>query len=119
MTQEGRLGKEPSNNRASQIATKNPGDTMGLLPITEKGKPRACHADWPLFYMNDFSRLGLVVTRLAEAVAVLEANGYRITDSGCALEIDNLEQLTGVFATLLEHRVEYELSDVVSCVYQG
>lgn len=92
---------------------------MGLIPMMEKGKPRACHADWPLFYMNDFSRLGLVVTRLAEAVAALEASGYRVMDSGCALEVDSLEQLTGVFAALSEHRLEYELSDVVSCVYQG
>lgn len=92
---------------------------MALIPMIEKGKPRAGHADWPLFYMNDFSRLGLVVTRLAEAVAVLEASGYRVADSGCSVEVDNLEQLTGVFAALAEHRVAYELSDVVSCVYQG
>ena len=92
---------------------------MGLIPMMEKGKPRAGHTDWPLFYMNDFSRMGLVVTRLAEAVAALEASGYRVVDSGCALEVDNLEQLTGVLATLSAHRLEYEMSDVVSCVYQG
>ena len=37
-------------------------DLMSLLPLMEKGKPMAGHADWPLFYMNDFSRLGIVVT---------------------------------------------------------
>ncbi len=92
---------------------------MGRLPMMEKGKPAACHADWPLFYMNDFSRLGLVVNRLPQAVAALEASGYRVRDNGSTLQIDNLEQLTGVFAVLAEHQVEYEISDLVSCVYQG
>jgi len=92
---------------------------MGLLPIMEKGKPLACHDEWPLFYMNDFSRMGLVVTRLAQAVAVLEANGYRVLDNGRVLQVDNVDQLTAVFAALSQHQVEYELSDLISCVYQG
>ena len=50
---------------------------MGRLPIMEKGKPGTCHADWPLFYMNDFSKLGLAVTRLDQAVAELNAMGAR------------------------------------------
>ena len=48
---------------------------MGQLPIMERGKPVACHTDWPLFYMNDFSRLGLVVPHLTEALAALRAGG--------------------------------------------
>ena len=92
---------------------------MSLLPLMEKGKPMAGHADWPLFYMNDFSRLGIVVTGLAQAVAVLEASGYRVLDSGRALQIDNGDQLAAVFATLAAHQVAYEFSDLVSCVYQG
>jgi hypothetical protein len=104
---------------ANDDSNNPPEEAMGLIPMMEKGKPKACHANWPLFYMNDFSRLGLVVTRLAEAIAVLEASGYRVLDNGSTLEVDSLEQLTGVFATLSEHRLEYEMSDVVSCVYQG
>ena len=92
---------------------------MGLLPIMEKGKPVACHADWPLFYMNDFSKLGLVVTQLSQAVAVLEASGYRVLDNGGALQVDARDQLAGVFTALSAHQVEYEVSDLVSCVYQG
>lgn len=94
---------------------------MGLLPIMEKGKPVACHMDWPLFYMNDFSRLGLVVVRLVEALAVLKTNGYRVheDDRGLLLAIDSKEQLTDVFNLLAEHKVECEMADLVSCVYQG
>jgi hypothetical protein len=94
---------------------------MGLLAIMEKGKPVACHLDWPLFYMNDFSRLGLVVTRLGEALSVLQSNGYTVHEDerGTMLEIDNREQLSGVFKVLAAHTVECEMSDLVSCVYQG
>ena len=92
---------------------------MSLLPIMEKGKTLAGHTDWPLFYMNDFSKLGLVVSQLPQAVAVLEASGYRVLDNGRALQIDNGDQLTAVFAVLSEHHVAYELSDLISCVYQG
>lgn len=92
---------------------------MGRLPIMKKGETMICHADWPLFYMNDFSRMGLVVMKPAEAVAALEAGGYRVVDNGRALQIDNADQLAGVFAVLSRHRVTFELSDLVSCVYQG
>jgi len=94
---------------------------MGLLPIMEKGKPVACHKDWPLFYMNDFSRMGLVVARLAEALTVLRTSGYTVheDDRGLLLAIDSREQLPAVFNVLAEHKVECELADLVSCVYQG
>ena len=92
---------------------------MSLVPIMEKGKTMAGHTGWPLFYMNDFSRLGLVVTELAQAVAVLEVGGYRVLDNGRMLQVDNVDQLAAIFALLSEHQVAYELSDLISCVYQG
>jgi hypothetical protein len=94
---------------------------MGLLPIMEKGKPVACHMDWPLFYMNDFSRLGLVVTGLGEALIVLKSRGYtvHVDDRGALLAIDSRDQLLGVCDLLAAHRVECEMSDLVSCAYQG
>jgi hypothetical protein len=85
----------------------------------EQGKPVAGHADWPLFYMNDFSRLGLVVVQLAQAVAVLEASGYRMSEDGRAVQFDHGEQLAGVFAALSAQQVKYEVTDLISCVYQG
>jgi hypothetical protein len=94
---------------------------MGTIPITEKGKPVTCQADWPLFYMNDFSRMGLVVTRLGDTVAALQENGYTVHESeqGCLLEINDREQLAGAFDVLSARFVEYEVADLVSCVYQG
>ena len=94
---------------------------MGQLPIMEKGKPVACHADWPLFYMNDFSRLGLMVTRLPEAMAALRAGGCRVAEGerGSSIEVDGLAQVQDVFAVLRANRIDYEVADLVSCAYQG
>ena len=94
---------------------------MGQLPIMERGKPAACHTDWPLFYMNDFSRLGLVVPHLAEAMVALRAGGCRIAggERGNSVEVDGLAQVEDVFAVLRAHRIDYELADLVSCAYQG
>ena len=94
---------------------------MGLLLITEKGKPVACHADWPLFYMNDFSRLGLVVNRLTEALEVLKTGGFRVRsgEDGHAVEVDNPSQAQKVCAILATGRLEVEIADLVSCAYQG
>lgn len=94
---------------------------MGLLPLTEKGKPVSCQADWPLFYMNDFSKLGIVVSQLDAAVAALQENGCRIlmSEQGCLVDVADLAQMEDVFAALAERRLDYEMADLVSCVYQG
>jgi hypothetical protein len=94
---------------------------MSLLPIVEQGKPVACHADWPLFYMNDFSRLGLVVSQLDKALSVLQTSGYTVhsDERGNLLEIDTRAQVTHIFEVLAAHAIACETADLVSCVYQG
>lgn len=94
---------------------------MGWIPIMEKGKTQACHADWPLFYMNDFSRLGVLVGRLHDAVTILRSSGYTVLedDRGTLLEIDGRDQMASVFDLLASRRVECETADLVGCVYQG
>ena len=94
---------------------------MGLLPITEKGKPVTCQADWPLFYMNDFSRLGLVVNHLGEAVTALQASGFTVHEDerGVLVDVNGSEPLRKIFQALASHHLEYETADLVSCVYQG
>ena len=94
---------------------------MGLLPITEKGKPVGGHAAWPLFYMNDFSRLGLVVGRMADTLDTLRANGFRVLtgEAGQAVQVDGPGQAQEVFTTLLAAKLDFEVADLVSCAYQG
>ena len=88
--------------------------------MMEKGKPVACQRDWPMFYMNDFSRLGLVVSRLAEAVAVLRTAGFAVmAEEMAAVEIADQGQLPRVLELLGAHGHSCEMSDLISCVYQG
>ena len=88
--------------------------------MMEKGKPVACQRDWPMFYMNDFSRLGLMVNRLAEAVAVLRAAGFTVTEEESAVvEIADQGQMARVLELLGAHGQNCEMSDLISCVYQG
>ncbi|MGE4558776.1 MAG: hypothetical protein AB7E77_01120 [Desulfobulbus sp.] len=94
---------------------------MGWLPIMEKGQRGACHRDWPLFYMNDFSRLGLVVSRLAEALSALRDGGFTVyeEEGGALVEVGEQGQLGRIFQALARRDLAFEMSDVVSCVYQG
>jgi hypothetical protein len=94
---------------------------MGLLPMVEKGKLVSCHADWPLFYMNDFSRLGLVVSRLDEAVSALRSSGYTVVDDerGSLIAVDGRGQMAAVVQALNARAIACETADLVSCVYQG
>lgn len=92
---------------------------MGRLPIMEQGKPVACQREWPLFYMNDFSRLGLVVNRLAEALVVLRAEGFAVTEEAAGVEIVDHHHLARVLRVLGAQGHSCEMSDLISCVYQG
>nr|WP_321464512.1 hypothetical protein [uncultured Desulfobulbus sp.] len=94
---------------------------MGWLPIMEKGKKGGCQSDWPLFYMNDFSKLGLVVPQLAETLAALRGSGFTVLeeDHGPLVEITGQGHLGRLLQTLRGHHLHFEMSDLVSCVYQG
>ncbi len=88
--------------------------------MMERGKPVACQRDWPMFYMNDFSRLGLVVNRLAEAVALLRTAGFTVIEEEAAgVEVADQRQLTRALELLGGHGQNCEMSDLISCVYQG
>ncbi len=94
---------------------------MGMFTIMEKDAPCDDVIDWPLFYMNDFSVLGVLVGDLGRATQVLEADGYRIVRSRCSAKvvIDNHRRLQKIYEILQVNGVSYESADLVSCAYQG
>jgi hypothetical protein len=102
------------------ILTSKGGD-MGALTILEKGAPCDEVVDWPAFYMNDFSVLGLVVDNVARALEVLESDGYQVDRKVCSAKVrfDSRRRLRNIYNTLARHRVEFTMSDLVSCAYQG
>lgn len=94
---------------------------MGMLTILEKDAPCDDGIDWPLFYMNDFSLLGLRVENLKRAAQVLEADGYRLVRARCSAKVffDSHGRLQNIFETLQGNGVSFVMADLVSCVYQG
>lgn len=94
---------------------------MGELMAVEEGASVQGGFDLPLFYMNDFSVLGLVVRKLSRALSVLEANGFYVArQDGCArIRFDNRLELNRLFETLGQHRIVYGTADLVSHAYQG
>lgn len=94
---------------------------MGSLIVVEKGADCQEIIDYPLFYMNDFSLLGLRVENLSRAIDVLEADGYNLTRKTCSATVDfeNRDRFNNIFETLTRHEISHSMSDLVGCAYQG
>ena len=94
---------------------------MGTLTIMDRNASCDEAIDWPVFYMNDFSVLGLVVDRLTAALDVLEACGYRVVRGNCSAKVHfkNHRGFKEIFAVLQRNRIAYGSADLVGCVYQG
>ncbi|WP_028584090.1 hypothetical protein [Desulfogranum mediterraneum] len=94
---------------------------MGSIRIVENRCANIGQAEFPTFYMNDFSVLGIVVHQLEQAVSVLRERGYLVREERGLNRVtfkDN-QQLQQILAELAGRKVEYSLSDLVGCAYQG
>jgi hypothetical protein len=106
---------------------------MGKMPILSQdgGKsagdpkqPMACYPlnrPLPLFYMADYSVLGLLVDKLEDTVRVLRENKFSVGDETGDLEvtISHPGQLRDIIRLLEENGVECRINDVISGIYQG
>ena len=94
---------------------------MGSLIVVEKGAD--CHEviDWPVYYMNDFSVLGLRVECLVKVLDLLEADDYHVVRNACSatVEFENRNRFKKIFDILTHHRIEHAMSDLAQCAYQG
>lgn len=75
----------------------------------------------PVFYMSDYSVLGLRVDPLEAALQALGEAGFSVVNEAGDLELvlDHAGYLEGIVQRLREKGVECEIGDVVGCVYQG
>lgn len=94
---------------------------MGMLRIVEKGTDCNTAIDFPTFYMNDFSVLGVVVNTLDKAVTILQDKGFILEQEKGAtwISFTDRQQLDGIFRELTAGQIQYTFSDLVSCTYQG
>jgi len=75
----------------------------------------------PIFYMSDYSVLGLMVDKLEEAVRVLGENGFSVLDETGDLEvsINHPGQLRDIVRLFTENGIGCEVKDVINGIYQG
>jgi hypothetical protein len=94
---------------------------MGSLSIVQKDAPCDEIIDWPLLYMNDFSVLGLVVDNAAIVSALLKADGYHVDQRVCStvVHFENNGRYKNILYLLQQHRIDFTLSDLAGCAYQG
>ena len=107
---------------------------MGKMPILAKDKYLSCKAHGqtgqdcpitrplPIFYMSDYSVLGLLVDRLDEAVRVLAENRFPVLqEAGGDLEVvlTDPDHLRKMMQVLTGKGIGCEIADVVSGIYQG
>ncbi len=96
---------------------------MARITVRQQGALSQCSRDWPLFYMNDFSRFGLLVQDLHRAEAALQEAGYSIEPGEQELSIaargDAALEIVQVMALLQGQGIGVDTADLVGCVYQG
>ena len=75
----------------------------------------------PDFYMGDYSILGLLVEKFEDAVQLLQENGFQIArkKSGIEMGIDDPDHIKKVFKLFQDHRLKFDMADIVAQVYQG
>jgi len=100
---------------------------MVTLPLIPMGGPPHGHgghtrrACLPVFYMNDFSRLGLRVRSCDAALSVLAANSYGVVqdEDGSHVTLDGTAQVQALVQLLKGHGIDCEIADVADQIYQG
>jgi hypothetical protein len=110
--------KESSMWKVPILAKKSPEEEM------EKGSlsgVHVCSRPLPLFYMSDYSVLGLKVHPLEEALRIIGERGFFLEEQGCGPEVilDDPSFLVNLMDTLREAGVSYEIADLIGGVYQG
>jgi hypothetical protein len=98
---------------------------MKNFPIAPKtpinnGEMFSC-SDLPLFYMNDYSKIGLQVSSYQEALNVLRGNHYKVSEniSWAEVAIHITDDIPAVVRLLLDNGIESQITDMVTTIYQG
>ena len=97
---------------------------MGTLPVLQKKhdhQPSLPDNSLPTFYMCDYSKLGIRVGRLQDALEVVEEKNWSVvkeTDS-FQITIDGFDQINEILELFRQKGITCEISDIVDQIYQG
>lgn len=75
----------------------------------------------PVFYMSDYSVLGLKVDRLGESIGIVEGGGFPVekTEWGPEIVVQEPGQVVSILDLLAARGVSAEIADLIDGVYQG
>ena len=96
--------------------------TLAILPkrSVDRGELLNCF-ELPLFYMNDYSRVGLQVSAFQEALKILRRYRYEVSETFnmAQIAIQNIYDIPIMVRLLSDHGIESQMSDMVTGIYQG
>ncbi len=98
---------------------------MGKIVILpEDCKSRASYlADTtlPVFYMSDFTLMGLMVSRYSDALELLESHGLLLEKKkgGSDLTVENPSHILEIQNLLTENGITSQYSDIADTIYQA
>ena len=97
---------------------------MPRMPIlANEANTSTCLPDslLPVFYMEDYTVLGLRVANLGAAIRLLEKKGIAfLKESGyIELFIEHKDQIPRIIQLLKSNDISCDISDIVEHVYQG
>jgi hypothetical protein len=104
------------------------GQMMGRLPILPKNSSHFENRQayltekcLPVFYMSDYSVMGILVDKFKEAVRILEENKFSIiqSPSGIEVRIANAAHIQKIFQIFKKNSIDYGMADMVGQIYQG
>lgn len=77
--------------------------------------------DLPVYYMEDFSLMGFVVSNYDEATLLLTEQGYRLekVEGGADVVIDSPSQLLEIEQSLADNGISCAWTDIVDTLYQA
>ena len=97
---------------------------MGALPVLQLGgRVPVCmfNDSLPIFYMNDYSVLGLLVSDLNLAYRILTDQHFAIKRMPDHLEVDieRAGQMTEIVSLLDRKGIDCGIADIADQIYQG
>ena len=89
--------------------------------VVQGNGPHSLREGLPLFYMNDYSRLGLRVTSCEGARQVLAENRFGVVEDaeGSHVVLANAGEVQAAVALLNRRGVACEVADLADQIYQG
>ncbi len=77
----------------------------------------------PIYYMGDYSEIGILVDGLEAALEVLQGSGWLVqgSDTGCGAEVitERPEEIRTLLERLTASGIASEVGDVIDGIYRG